>query len=129
MSKNEKSLKRGGGPYNDHKSVHSRDQEASEKGMVLIDEFTFPHCVFMLANNEMNADGCMYGYNKMAQFLQIDKKKHLGVTLILTPKWMFMSLIERPYHYESLLDIPGSKAENGVPLFLDGYAFNGVFNI
>lgn len=112
-----------------NKPVHSREAEALDKGMILIDEFTFPHCVFMLASNEMNTDGCKYGFQKMCQFLKVDKNKNLGMTVILTPQWMFMALIEKPYHYETLMDITGAKAEKGVPVYLDGFAYNGVINI
>jgi hypothetical protein len=47
----------------------------------------------------------------------------------MTEQWMFLALIEKPYHYENLMDIPGAQAENGVPLYLDGYAYNGVVNL
>lgn len=40
-----------------------------------------------------------------------------------------MALIERPYHYEKMMDIPGAVNEDGVPVYLDGYAYNGVINI
>lgn len=40
-----------------------------------------------------------------------------------------MALIERPYHYEQLMDITGAKSEDGVPVYFDGYAYNGVLNI
>jgi hypothetical protein len=49
-----------------HKPIHSRDQEAIDKGMVLIDEFEFPHCVFQMASNENQPDDYKYGYQKMA---------------------------------------------------------------
>jgi hypothetical protein len=115
--------------YVEHKPVHSRDAEALDKGMILIDEFTFPHCVFKLASNEQNTDGFKYGFQKMAQFLRVDKNKNLGMTVVITPSWMFMALIEKPYHYENLMDIPGANSENGVPVFLDGFAYNGVLNV
>ena len=47
----------------------------------------------------------------MSQFLGVSEKKQLGITCILSPKWMFLAFIERPYHYEQLLDIPGAKSE------------------
>lgn len=112
-----------------HKPVHSRDAEALDKGMILIDEFTFPHCVFKLASNEMNTDGFKYGFQKMAQFLRVDKNKSLGMTVIMTSNWMFMALIEKPYHYEQLMDIPGATSENGVPVYLDGFAYTGILNV
>ena len=97
--------------------------------MVLIDEFRYPHCVFPLGNTELNPEGLKYGYNKMANWLQLSKKVNVGVTLIVTPKWMFLAPIERAYHYETELDIPGAKLEDGVPVYLDGFAYGGIMNI
>jgi len=30
----------------EHTPIHDRDAEAAEAGLVLIDEFKFPHCAF-----------------------------------------------------------------------------------
>jgi hypothetical protein len=112
-----------------HEPIHSRDNEADESGFVLIDEFKFPHCVFPLGNTEMNADGLKYGYNKMSQWLNLSKRNSIGVTLLVTPKWMFLAPIERPYHLETEQEIEAAKLENGVPVFLDGFSFGGVVNL
>lgn len=115
---------------NTYVPIHSRDYEAQEEmGMVLIDEYRFPHCVFPLGNTELNAEGLKYGYNKMANWLGLSKKTHIGVTLIVTPKWMFLAPLERPYHYETEQEIPGADLENGVPVYLDGFSFGGIMNI
>lgn len=42
---------------------------------------------------------------------------------------MFLGLINQPYHYEKLMDIPGKELENGIPVYLDGFAYSGIFNI
>jgi len=84
-----------------HEPIHSRDYEAEEFGIVLIDEFRYPHCVFPLGNTEMNAEGLKYGYNKMANWLGLSKRNHIGVTMICTPKWMFLAPIEKAYHFET----------------------------
>lgn len=97
--------------------------------MTLIDEYRFPHSVFQLGKEEMNGEGLKYGYMKMAQFLELSKKQNCGLTLILTPQWMYLSLIERPYHYETELDVPGAKCENGTPVYLDGFAYGGIINL
>jgi len=65
----------------------------------------------------------------MFSFLNLNKKPNVGITLIITPKWMFLSPIENPYHFEKELNIPGHDLENGVPVYLDGFAYGGVFNI
>lgn len=50
--KQEKEIKKGvNKPYI---SVHDNDDEAADNGMVLIDEFEFPHVVYKLTASEMN---------------------------------------------------------------------------
>jgi len=97
--------------------------------MVLVDEFKFPHVVYQMGREGLTADGVKYGYNKMFDFLGLKEKLHLGITLIVSPKWIFLAPIERPYHFETQKLIPGATLEEGVPVFLDGFAYAGIINL
>jgi len=48
-----------------HKQVHQDEAKAADQGLVLIDEFLFPHCIFQLGKGELNAEGLTFGYKKM----------------------------------------------------------------
>ena len=115
----------------EHTPIHDRDAEAAEAGLVLIDEFKFPHCAFQLANNEMNVEGLTYAYKKCLAFLGLNKKEHwyIGMTILVCPQWIFIAPIYNPYHLEKSRDIPGKDLENGVPVYLDGYAYSGIMTI
>lgn len=41
-----------------------------------------------------------------------------GITLIITPKWMFLTLLTAPYTYKGSL-----------PVYADGYSYTGIMNI
>lgn len=49
-----------------HRPVQPRETQAQEQGLLLIDEFLFPHAVFLLSKTDMNAEGLLYGYKKLA---------------------------------------------------------------
>lgn len=65
----------------------------------------------------------MYG------FLELQTRRDIGITLICTPKWMFLGALCQPYHNEDQLDIPGRDLEGGVAVYLDGYAYAGIVNV
>lgn len=127
--KHEKAVKSKGGYLPNAVEIHARDTEAQRQGMILIDEFKFPHCVFLLGKNELNSDGCKFAYEKMSKFMKLDERPSLGVTIILAQEWMFMAPIETAYHLETQLDIPGAKLEDGVPVYLDGFAYSGILSM
>ena len=43
-----------------------------------------------------------------------------GVTLIVTPVWMFLGVISQPYHVD-----PNTE----IPLYLDGFAYAGIMTL
>lgn len=77
-----------------HRPVQPRETQAQEQGLLLIDEYLFPHAVFLLSKTDMNAEGLQYGYKKLVQFLGLGKTQHVGITLIVTPNWMFLSTLK-----------------------------------
>lgn len=79
---------------------------------------------------ELNADTLKYGYKKIYNFLQLNRTPDAGLTLILTPQWMFVAPIYEPYHRERFLeDLANKDLEGGIPVYLDGFAYAGILNI
>jgi hypothetical protein len=58
-------------------------------------------------------------YEKCSQFLMVQQKPNSGITVIVTPKWFFMSMLTQPY----------CKAPNGNPVYLDGFDFAGLISL
>ena len=111
--------------------MHQNEAHAAEEGLILLDEFKFPHAIFQLAPTEMNADGLNFGYKKLENFLNMREKQHLGLTLIVTPQWMFMSTLQQPYYREQNIpfEVEGKEQIAGIPIYLDGFAFSGIVNL
>ena len=42
----------------------------------------------------------------------------MGITLIVTPKWMFLAALTGPY-----------AEQQGMPVYADGLAYTGIFNL
>jgi len=56
---------------------------------------------------------------KISDELQLEKVKHLGITIILSKRWMFAAPLSEPY----------MKMENGLDLFVDPFSYGGILNI
>ena len=83
-----------------HVPVHERDIEATEAGLILVDEYKFPHAVMTLTSSDMNAEGLKYAFSKISQFLELSSTASTqGLTIIVTPEFMFVACIDKPYHY------------------------------
>jgi hypothetical protein len=79
----------------------------------------------------MNVEGMTYAYKKCHSFLGLNTKENswIGMTIVVSPNWMFIAPLYKPYHYETSLDVSGKDLENGVPVYLDGFAYSGVMNV
>lgn len=53
------------------------------------------------------------------KFLKLYDKPDLGLTVLLSPKWLFMSVLTGPY----------AQSDHDFPCYLDGFAFAGLLNI
>ena len=67
----------------------------------------------------LSSDGLTYAYSKCASFLQLRTKQDLGMTVVLTPKWIMLCALTGPY----------MVAPSGLPSYLDGFAFTGLVNL
>ena len=112
-----------------HQPIHDREQEAAEANLTLVDEFLFPHAVYQISPTDMNVEGLQYGYKKLFNFLGLNQKPDMGITLVVAPQWMFMAHLAGPYHKEKFIQMVGSDKEGGVPIYHDGFAYSGILNI
>jgi len=49
----------------------------------------------------------------------------MGMNVIITPKWLFVSIFAKPY----ALLAPAPGTVEGVPAYLDGLAYTGIVNL
>ena len=82
-----------------------------------LDEFAFPHAV-ALHESALKAEPLIATYRKCYMLLNLDRTPDAGITLIVTPKWMFVATLTAPY-----------TQHNGMPVYVDGYAFTGILNV
>ena len=71
----------------------------------------------------MASEGLKYAYGKIASFLKLSDLQSLhgvGLTIIVSPVWMFVSILNEPYHVDPVKE---------VPLYHDGFAYAGIFNL
>ena len=54
-----------------HKPVHSKDMIAQEKGILLVDEFLFPHGIYTLQDGVFSNESLKYGYDTVAKFIKL----------------------------------------------------------
>lgn len=57
------------------KVEHPREVEANELGLLLIDEYEFPHAIFQVSESDLNVEGLQYGYKKCLSFLGLQNKQ------------------------------------------------------
>jgi hypothetical protein len=95
-----------------------REKMAAASGLLLISEYEFEHAVFLIKESDLNFQGMQYGYNKIYKFLGLNNKPDVGVTILASNNWLFVSTIKGPY----------TTIDNN-PIYLDGFAYAGLVNI
>lgn len=72
MRKQNKTAKAGGQLYSQASHQYStKEKEADAQGLILVNEFDFPHAVFEILPTEMSSDGLQLGYRKLSTFLNL----------------------------------------------------------
>ena len=104
-------------------SSTKEEQIAEEDHIILVPEFDFPHGIFKIAYTELNVEGLLYAYNKLANFLNLRNNGDIGLTIIVTPSWMFVAQLTQPYHVES------KRGQRDFPVYLDGLSYAGILNL
>lgn len=128
IKKYDKRTKMAGTYIGEVSPVHDREEEAKEIGLMMIDEYPFEHAVFLF--DSFNAESIMHGYRKAYGFLKLNDNYAAGLTIVVTPNWMFITRLYSPYHLEKMMPgLSGADLEDGVPVYLDGFAYAGIVNL
>lgn len=96
-----------------------QEELAATHTLILIPELDFEHCVYQLSESIMNEEGLSYAYQKMAGFMKLKQRPDVGVTVFVTPKWIFCCLLTAPY----------CKSHSGHPVYMNGLDFVGLFTL
>ena len=74
----------------------------------------------MIAMHEsaLKVENLISTYRKCYTNLNLDRHPDVGITVLLTPKWMFVATLTAPY-----------CMHQGMPVYVDGYAYTGVLNV
>ncbi len=76
---------------------HLYESNAKAQGLIVLPEFQFKHVLYKLTEQNLSSDGLVYSYTKCAVFLGLKDNELSGVTMLLTPKWMFVATLVNPY--------------------------------
>jgi hypothetical protein len=87
------------------------------KGVFNLDEYKFPHAV-IIHESGLKPETLLQEYRKLFTYLKLDQQPDVGLTLIVTPKWMFIAPLVGPY-----------TVYQGLPVYLDAYAYLGIVNV
>lgn len=105
----------------DTKSKASKDvkkHDAGSSNIITLDEFKFPHGVYIFDGSVLKDDVLNNAYSKLYMHLTLDNHPDVGITVIITPKWMLLTTLAGPY-----------TQHRGYPVYTDAYAYCGIFNI
>jgi hypothetical protein len=58
-------------------------------------------------------------FRRCSDFLRLDTRPDVGITVLISPRWIFVTLLTQPY----------AKATLGYPVYLDGLAFAGLVSL
>ena len=87
------------------------------KGVFTLEELKYPHGV-IIHEGGLKPETLIQEYRKLFTFLKLDARPEVGLTLIVTPKWMFVAPLVQAY-----------TVYQGLPVYLDAYAYLGIVNI
>ena len=95
------------------------EKEALSQGLLMIPDYQFDHAVYMITESKISEEGLTFGYNKCKGFLRLKQRPDVGLTVLVSPKWMFVGVLSNSYTTNS----------NGCPVFLDGFSFAGLVSL
>jgi hypothetical protein len=61
--------------------------------ITVISEYQFPHGIFKIASTDINVTGLKHAFEKLSSFLGLKNKPDLGLTIIVSPQWMFVATL------------------------------------
>ena len=104
LKKREKALKRGGQSEAHLNPLSKFEQDAIVNNITVIPEFRFLHGIFKITPSELNADGLTYAFTKLSSFLGLKSRQEDGLTIVVSPQWMFVATLNNAYHTEKHRD-------------------------
>lgn len=85
----------------------------------MIPDYKFDHCVYMITESKISEEGLTFAFNKCRGFLRLKQRPDVGLTVLVSPKWMFVGILSNAYTTNS----------NDCPVFLDGFSFAGLVSL
>ncbi len=85
----------------------------------MLQEFSFKHVLYLITELAITPEGLIYAYTKCSSFLNVTNMEQEGMTLIITPKWVMMVPLKDAY----------TLSDEGLPFYLDGFAFAGILSL
>ena len=95
------------------------EEEAKAQGLFMLPEYEFDHCVYSISEKELTEGGLVYGYNKAMNFLRLKDRPDVGLTCVVTGRWMFAAILTASY----------TNNTDGCPVYLDGFSFSGLVSL
>lgn len=95
------------------------EAEAFSKGLFMISEYSFDHVCYELSESQVNEQGLQFAYNLCRDFLRLKTRPEVGLTVIVSPKWIFVGVMTQPYCFSA----------HGYPVYLDGFSFAGLVSL
>ena len=96
-----------------------RELAAKSQGLLVLPEFGFHHVLYQLTEAVLSAEGLMYGFTKCATFLKLRDNADLGLTVLISPKWIMLALTKDAY----------VRTADSTEVYLDGFAFAGLMQL
>ena len=98
------------------------EEQAAQAGLLMLPQLNFDHCVYQLVGDNFIHDPATQFteiYTRCSTFLNLQNRPDVGITLIISPRWLFLSILTQPY----------CTAPNGNPVYLDGFDFTGLISL
>jgi hypothetical protein len=99
--------------------IVQRQLLAKSQGLVVLPEFDFKHCIYQLTEQVLSGEGLKYAFSKCSNYLKLKENPDLGLTVLVSTKWVMVSLIKAPY----------VKVGEDTDIFLDGFAYAGMIQL
>jgi hypothetical protein len=72
-----------------------------------------------LTEKNLSSEGLLYAYTKCAVFMGLKDNESIGISMLLTNKWMMLTELSGPY----------MSTSGGMPCYLDGFAYAGLVQL
>ena len=98
------------------------EQKALDVGLIMVPEFQFDHVFYALnQENLLNDPATQMAeiYSRCSEFLRLNTRPNVGITVIVSPRWFFLCILTQPY----------CSSPSGNPVYLDGFDFAGLVSL